>query len=546
MKRPLVTMSIGAAGVFTLLLVPLQGCTDLAEPPISSITPTNFFHTESEVIAGLAGVYAQLRGAFPGYCCAYYALSEISTDEMVVPTRGQDWYDNGRWLELHRQTWTATSPSGLSDINSAWVNDFTGIAHANLELAALENKTVMDSAAQATVVAELRALRAFYYYQLMDLFGGVPIATTPEIKPRQRDTRDSVFKFIESELLAARPHLPKQWGDTTVLGTKVGRITRGAVDAILANMYLNAGVFTKDSAGVGPTKINATGYNSCLGVTVNGGVSGGIDACQAAVNRADSIINSGLYKLADSFPQNFRADNSSSPENIFVVKFINQDGLGFPLVMTTLHYNQFTPSPWNGFATLAQTYNAFDALDQRRQIFLVGPQFNLETGDTICIRPGCAKGAPRLVYTTTIANVTAATEAEGARIYKWPIDRSHVSQYNGNDFAYFRLAEIYLIKAEAELDGATGAPDPLTLVRAVRARAFPGGDTLSAVAPDVILRERLFELTFETKRRQDLIRFGQYTQPWQFKAAGADHLVLMPIPQTQIDANPLLTQNDGY
>src|SRR5206468_6582925 len=143
---------------------------------------------------------------------------------------------------------------------------------------------------------------------------------------------------------------------------------------------------TKDAAGAGG--INATGYNSCSGVTV----SGGLDACQAAVNRADSIINSGVYQLADTFAKNFRADNNLSPENIFVVKFINQDGLGFPILQTTLHYNQFTPTPWNGFATLAQTYNAFDTLnDQRKKIFLVGPQFNLETGDTVCIRPGCAK-----------------------------------------------------------------------------------------------------------------------------------------------------------
>ncbi|PYP68821.1 MAG: hypothetical protein DMD36_11945, partial [Gemmatimonadetes bacterium] len=507
MKRLLVTTWIGAAGLFTLLLVPLQGCTNLDEIPSSTITPGTFFANKAEVLAGLAGVYAQLRGAFPGYCCAYYVLSEISTDELVVPTRGQDWYDNGRWLEIHRQTWTANSPSGLQDINSAWVNDFTGIADANVVLAALENRTVMDPAQQGIVVAELRALRAFYYYQLMDLFGGVPVVTTTEVQPRARASRDSVFKFIESELLAARPDLPAKWGDADR-----GRVSKGAVDAILASMYINAGVFTKDAAGAGG--INATGYNSCSGVTV----SGGLDACQAAVNRADSIINSGVYQLAPTFTQNFTADNYLSPENIFVVKFINQDGMGFPLLQATLHYYQFTPGPWNGFATLANTYYTFDTLNDRRvNIFLRGPQNNLETGAPVCQRPGCDKGAPRLVFTPAISDVTQATEGEGLRIYKWPYDPKHIAQNNGNDFTYFRLAEMYLIKAEAELAGATGTPDPLTLLKAVRARSFPSGDTLSAVTPAAILRERLFELTFETKRRQDLIRFGQYTQPWQFK-----------------------------
>ena len=97
----------------------------------------------------------------------------------------------------------------------------------------------------------------------------------------------------------------------------------------------------------------------------------------------------------------------------------------------------------------------------------------------------------------------------------------------------------------AELNGATGAPTPLALLRTVRARSFTA-DTLSSVTLPVILRERLFELTFEGKRRQDLIRFGQYIAAWQFKTAGQPHLTLMPIPQSQIDANPKLVQNTGY
>src|SRR5439155_990990 len=227
MKLPFVTTSIGAVGLLGLLLVPLQGCTNLDETPTSQITPGNFFRTEAEVLAGLAGVYAQLRSTAPEG--SIYDANEVSTDEIVVPTRGSDWYDNGRF-------------------------------------------------------------------------------------------------------------------------------TRGGADAILANMYVNAGVFTKDAAG--GSGINATGYNSCSGVTV----SGGQDACAAAIAAADRILNSGNYRLADSFPQNFRADNYNSPENIFVVKFIPADGLGMGITMAALHYCQYAPlTPWNGFATLAQTYNAFDA-----------------------------------------------------------------------------------------------------------------------------------------------------------------------------------------
>src|SRR2546428_6493074 len=490
MKRLFVKTSIGAVGLVTLLLVPLQGCTDLSERPISSFTPGNFSNTEGEVTAALAGVSAGRRNtAGEG---EYWGVSEVSTDEMVVPTRGSDWFDNGTWLELHRQTWSANSPSTLSFLNNAWNTAYAGIARANVLVTALEGVTVNN---QAQLEGEARYLRAFCYYLLCDMFGGVPIATTTEIKRWPRQTRDSTFKFIEGELLAIRSNLPTSYG-----AANVGRVTRSAVDALLANMYLNARVYKSEGPGAGG--INATGYNSCSGMTVGGGLG----ACQAAINRVDSIIASGVYQLADTFTQNFSSDNGSSPENIFVIKYADADGLGFNMVMRTLHYNQFNPSPWNGFATLAQTYNAFDAADKRRQIFLIGPQFDLITGDTALDRTG-----KRLVFTDTIKDVTQATEGEGPRIYKWPFDPAHVGPDNGNDFAYFRLGEMYLIKAEAEVEGAAGSPAPLGLLKAVRARSFPGGDTLSAVSRDVILRERLFELTFEAKRRQDMIRFGLYT-----------------------------------
>lgn len=518
------TKSIRATGRFGLLLLApvllsLPGCTNLDENPSSSITPGNFYRNEAEVLGALAGVYQVLRNTTWGY----YNVSEISTDEMIVPTRGQDWYDNGVWLELHRQAWSPTSPLGLGDINGIWVDAYTGIARANALLDALQKVTVPN---QTVIQAEIRGLRAFYYYQLMDMFGGVPIVDSITIKPRARASRDSVFKFIESELTAARADLPSSWSTEDN-----GRFTKGAADAILANMYLNAAVFTKDDG------VNATSYNSCSTVQI-----GGKSACQLAVDAADRILNSGTYSLADSFPKPFRADNYLSAENIFVVKFTSQDGLGLNFVMRALHYNQFTPSPWNGFATLAETYNAFDSLDQRRKAtFLAGPQINLETG-----QPATDRTGKPLVFTPDIKDATQATEGEGARPYKWPADPKHVGPDNGNDFAYFRLGEIYLIKAEALNELTAGSGQALTLLNALRARVFNPPKPLGAVDRNVILKERLFELAVEGKRRQDLIRYGQYTKAWGFKDAGATFRILMPIPQTQMDANPLLTQNAGY
>ena len=519
-------LSIGAAGLVSLLAL---GCTNLDESPPSLITPGNFFRTDQEVLAGLAGVYAQLRAFAPEG--GVYDVSEITTDEDVVPTRGQDWYDNGQWIDLHNMTWTPTSAATANFFNGVWNNPYQGVARTNLFLAALTNSNVPNKVA---IVAEARTLRAYFYYVLMDYFGGVPIVTTTDIATRPRNTRRETFDFIESELLAAIPDLP-----ATRPQAENGRITKGAAQAILANMYINAGVFTKDGVAGG---ISGTAYNSCSGIAVTGG-----DACAQAIAMSDAILNSGNYRLADSFPQNFRADNSSSPENIFAVKFIAADGLGMGYVMAILHYSQFNPTPWNGFATLAQTYASFNAADKRRNVFLIGPQVNVLTGAPVNDRAGNP-----LVFTESIPDIHNATEGMGPRIYKWPADPAHVAQNNGNDFALFRLGEIYLIKAEAEL-ATNNAAAALTLVNTLRNRTDPVAPALGSIDLPGLLNERLFELVGEGKRRQDLIRFGGYTGRDDSasgiaggKTSQGDFHVLMPIPQTQLDANPLLTQNPGY
>lgn len=529
--------SLRISGFGALLATGLlvQGCTDLTETPKSEISPENFYRNEAEVLAGLAAVYAQLRG--DGALWGYYNVSEVTSDEIIVPTRGPDWLDGGRWLELHRHTWTASSPSGLDDINRVWVDSYRGVANANVLLDALDR---VDVPREDTIRAELRALRGFYYYMLNDMFGGVPIATDIAITPRPRVTRDSLFRFIESELLAVDSILPLPgfWG-----ATQHGRFTRGAAHAILASMYLNAGVFARQ------TGVSAVGYNSCLGVIV----SGGLDACQAAVNFADSIINSGQYTLTltdSAFRANFTANNHTSRENILVAKNAALDGLGLNLIMRALHYNQFTPQPWNGFATIAETYNAFDPADARRNVFLIGQQYNQERlvrGDTV---PVTDRANNNLVFTDTIGDATNARENEGPRILKYPPDPNHLAEHNGNDFVFFRLAEIHLIKAEAQLEQSnpTGA---LTLVNNLRLRAFNPPQPLAAVDRAAILDERLFELVGEAKRRQDLIRHGRYTAwttatPNGKNAASLPHRILMPIPLTQMSANPLLVQNTGY
>ena len=139
-----------------LLLAPPSACTDLTEVPNDALTPENAFRTPDEVLAGIASVYARLRNPLWGY----YNLSEITTDEMLVPTRGSDWFDNGRWLEIHRQTWSANSGSALDDMNGTWNDLFSGVARANLMIAVLGQQA--ESPQVDSVLAEIRVLRAWY------------------------------------------------------------------------------------------------------------------------------------------------------------------------------------------------------------------------------------------------------------------------------------------------------------------------------------------------------------------------------------------------
>ena len=511
------TKSIRRAMVTVLLTVPALtfACTNLTEVPRDALTPANAFKTDAEVLAGVASVYAGLRGTMWGY----YNLSEVSTDEMIVPTRGQDWFDNGRWLEIYKQTWSANSGSALDDMNGVWNDMFSGVARANL---LIEVINTAGGANKAETLAELRTLRAWYYYVLQDFFGGVPLVTDTKVEKRARVSRDSIYRFLITELNAARTALP----ETRPAGD-YGRITRGAANAILANLYVNAQVFG--------------------GTVTASGLTKGPARWQDAIDAADRVINSGKYTLNPNWRKNFTPDNEGSPENIFVIAHSATDGLGMNLPMRTLHYNQLSVQggPWNGFATIADTYRAFDPADQRRGIFLVGQQSSFDTNLPVKDRAGNP-----LIFTETIGSETAANEAEGPRFNKFvPLPTAPSGSGHPNDFPYFRLAEMYLIKAEAlnELGNFAGAA---TQVNIVRNRQFatptPVVGTSQAQMRQVILQERLFEFVAEGKRRQDLIRNGSFTDARRFKVTQQAYKVLFPIPLTQIQTNPLLQQNAGY
>jgi hypothetical protein len=524
LKKSIRRVTLSALFIVPALTV-FHGCTNLTEVPKDALTPDNAFKTDQEVTAGVASVYAGLRGTLWGW----YNLSEITTDELIVPTRGNDWFDNGRWLEIHKQTWTPNSGSALDDMNGTWNTLFSGVAKANLMIEVMNGSSAAN---KDVTLAELRTLRAWYYYMLMDFFGGVPLVTTTKLGTNARVPRDSLFRFVESELNAARAVLPQSWP-----ANYRGRVTRGAADAILASLYLNARVFT--------------------GTVGASGLVNGTARWADAIAAADRVINSGQYSLASDWKKNFSTDNHDSPEHIFWVQESQAPGLGLSLAMRALHYNMLAPEPWNGFATLAETYRAFDPADQRRNVFLVGPQRSYNTGALVNDR----QGNP-LIFTDTIGDANKAAENEGARLVKFPPLAGAINgDSHPNNYPYFRLAEMYLIKAEA-MNELGQTPQGIAQANIVRARGFansnpnPISPALNqSAARAAILNERLFELAGEAKRRQDLIRAGTFTAqhricsaqiPACIKDAREGYRVLFPIPETQRQSNPLLAQNPGY
>ncbi|MEO6525459.1 MAG: RagB/SusD family nutrient uptake outer membrane protein [Gemmatimonadaceae bacterium] len=496
------------------MVVTPQGCTDLAESPFSVITPDVFYRNDDEVRAGLAAVYSQLNTASTGN---YRYLSQIPADDEVIPVRGQDWFDNGAHLEAQRHTWQPGSPLALGTINSAWTQSFTGIARANVLLDAIKDLPLSN---KPRTLAEARVLRAYFYYNLMDLFGGLPIVTDAEVAPRERATRAATFAFIEKELTEARNDLPVTWP-----ATDYGRATKGWVDAMLASLYVNAEVFT--------------------GTVTANGLQKGQPQWLKAIDAADRLLSGTTYRLTADQAANFRADNNTSPEIVMVSARRPEAGLSLNFISQSLHYNQFAPSPNNGWSVEPPTYRKFDPDDKRRATILEGPQFNIVTAAPVNDRAGA-----RLNFTIDIPDITQATEGNGTRMYKWPFDPARTGTNHGNDYGIYRLAEIYLIKAEA-LNELGRPAEAIALVNLVRARAFTPPKPLAtsltqAQARQAIFDDRQIELIDEGKRRPDQIRQGTWLPAGWNKPNDAPFSVLMPIPQSQIDANPLLVQNPGY
>jgi hypothetical protein len=512
--------------LYILLLTGFISCTNLEPEVYSDITYDTFFKTEEQVLSAAGPAYLSLN-AFTNPECVW-GLAELTTDELILPTRGIHWFNDGIYQRFHKHTWIPTD----FIINNSWKVMYAGIANCNRTLAVyadIENQ----SEALITVSNELRALRCFYFFQLLDLFGNVPIVDTydvPEGYAPANNTREEVFNFVLDELTNSIPTL-----NNTVDMTTYARFNRYAALTLLAKLYLNAEVY------VGEPMWEET-----------------IEVC-------DSIINSGKYALSPDFFENFAIENEGSTENIFVIPFNNlfspfwgddiYPARMFQHHLWTLHFNgtqtyNCEQGGWDGFCAVPSFYYSFDTIDIRLDGLITGLQFSY-LGDTLYCNQELT-GQP-LIYTPDITSLENAFENEGARLVKY--DYTGASNYQlENDFVILRYADVLLMKAEALMrqNGGTATQEAVDLVNQLRDRAFAGDAsehyTIATLTLNELLAERARELYGESWRRNDLIRFGKYNDPIgnTRPMASSDIYNLFPIPQDQINANPNLEQNTGY
>jgi starch-binding outer membrane protein, SusD/RagB family len=500
MKKYILKSSLIAACMMTSF-----ACTDLEEKTFSEATGDKFYVNTKSFESALVPAYASLRG----YIWNYWNLSEHTSDELQGPTRGGDWGDGGQWVRLNSHE--LLPGEGL--INDLYSDLFTGVSRSNIAIETF--KGAPDSVKEkALFVAEARGLRAFYYYLLCDTFGNVPIVTAAKSDPANppaQAKRAEVFAFVEKELKEVLPLLLDKDKAPN------GRFDKGAANAVLAKLFLNAKIWT------------------------------GTDRSADAISAADAIISTGKYSLNSLYFDNFKTTNEGSPETILSAGFSSKVDLGFPnmnFYMRSLHYNQISASPWNGFSTTADIYDGFDKDDVRKSVFWEGQQYSGfswpakgTSGTPLNDRPG-----KPLVFTKECPIVNA-TEGNGVRVIKYQPDVAAPGGQGENDFIIFRLADIMLVKAEALVR--TGkAADALPLVNKLRARA--GLKDLTSIDIDGIYAERTNEMFWEGVRRQDQIRFGKFLDAYSNKPKSDPRVLLFPIPTNQLANNPKLVQNDGY
>ncbi len=542
----------------------LGSCTKLNEQILDETSSTG--STDKEITEGLIGpVYAILPSLFQH--TRYFALQQISTDESILPYRGgTDWGDNGIYMAMTRHQTTSVDPN----VNGVWLNLTQGISRAILAINTLPTSSDPNA---ALFLAEARAMRAYYNLLCLDLFGIAFLKEDPLENSVILRGNDAV-EYIKSELEAVESQLSEDTGP--------GRLTKQAAWGLLARLHLQSAVYRDIYA----SSFNFTGEDM-----------------DKVIEYCDRLINSGKFALSPEYFEIFDDANHSNRELIFAVDqradlnghnrmgYFSLSGDQFPLAAYPGANGTDGPGITSDFyQTWAQAYAPHDPADMDGRFFkrnhpdadgcISGPNFHINRGilrgqQYGLIRTGgvfetCPNGDMRIGplynvtrnrpdlpvnFTENIDFGTWSNYNHGYRVSKYEFSRGSVSgrNFGEHDIVILRLADVYLMRAEAKLRKGAGneaaALDDVNTIRAARtARIVP--PALTEMNLDLLYRERGFELYWENVRRTDMIRFGKYENTWTEKTDSNPQKRIFPIPQNAIDgASNLpgyLEQNPGY
>ncbi|MBL4904471.1 MAG: RagB/SusD family nutrient uptake outer membrane protein [Flavobacteriaceae bacterium] len=492
----------------SMVLLLITSCTDLTENLYDKVSSDDYGKTADEINTIVGSAYASLRGFNDGITISYptceyvFFLNEVSSEEACIATKiGGGWYDGGVYLEAQNHTWTPANRMILA----SWRYCFVGISKVNSVIFQVDNSK-LTAEQKIPINAELRGIRAYYYYVLLDMFGNVPIVTNYDVSELPANsTRKQVFEFVESELNDITADLPG--------GAVWGKLTQNVANTILARLYLNAEIFT------------------------------GTPRWQDCINTCNKVTN---YVLEPNYFTNFLIQNEVSRETIFAIPYDSKSGTtgNYLQSMTVQEYQKFAISPTgnypgspNGLLSQPGLYSSFDNIDLRKKSLLEGPQINIATGEVILLDDGS-----ELDYTEAISDINGAKANEGVRMYKYET-KDGEGWERDHDWVVMRYSEILLMKAESYVRmGNSGSALPF--VQEVRSRA--GLTTTGPIDLNFINNELKFEFVYEGHRRTDNIRFGDFFQPWWNKGATPAFRGIFPIPQSEIEKNKNLVQNPGY
>jgi hypothetical protein len=503
----------------------------------SELTTENFPLTQEQFVAASGMIYTEFA---LGFADNYWLLTELSGDGYVLTANGGNWFDGGRYKELHYHNWNKNNPL----VADAWSWLYKTINSCNKVYSLLEDTE--ESESRATSIAELRVMRAFCYYLLIDNFGDVPLISEFGEALSARDNMSEVFGYIETEIKESLPAL-KQINDQSVYG----RPTQLTAYAILAKLYLNAEKF------IGQPRYNET-----------------VEACDKVIE----FEKAGATELTprDRYLKMFDCDNGPAfKELLLAIPYDENNLLSFK--PSRYNFSIYHPTAWEYKFTVSSCmrvlpahYDLFaeDANDVRTQAFMTEKQYYLD-GVTPMILPATkvqldsrytGSDKDEIVY----FHITFTREIEfrnvenfdtgddvtgrliGYRSNKYPPSHTQPGREHSNDFPVIRYADVLLMKAEAILRGAapTNGETAVSLVNRIRERA--GCEPRTQVSLMQLLDERSREFSLEAWRRNDLIRFGKYEDPWLVKTDNDTRKRLYPIPEEEIRNNPLLSQNPGY